>query len=76
MYRYAKPSVVIPLAGILPFGSVFFEMYFILTSLTSYSIYNVYGFMVMVFLILIVVLVCVSIVSVYVVLNAEVCIYV
>lgn len=72
MYRYAKPSVVIPLAGILPFGSVFFEMYFILTSLTNYIFYYVYGFMVVVFLILIVMLVCISVVSVYVVLNAEV----
>ena len=32
-------------AGILPFGSIFIEMYFIFTSFWAYKIYYVYGFM-------------------------------
>eukprot|EP00904_Undaria_pinnatifida_P003732 jgi/Undpi1/1335/HiC_scaffold_11.g04727.m1 len=68
---YSQPSVVVPLAGILPFGSIFIEMYFILTSLWGYMYYYVYGFMLLVMAILVVVLVCTSIVAVYFVLNAE-----
>lgn len=71
-FRYSRPSVVIPLAGILPFGSIFIEMYFILTSLWTYMFYYVYGFLLLVFVILVVVLVCTTIVAVYFVLNAEV----
>lgn len=68
---YSHPAVVVPLAGILPFGSIFIEMYFILTSLWGYMYYYVYGFMLLVMGILVVVLVCNSIVAVYFVLNAE-----
>lgn len=64
--------MVVPLAGVLPFGSIFIEMYFILTSLWGYMYYYVYGFMLLVFTILVVVLVCTTIVAVYFVLNAEV----
>jgi len=57
--------------GILPFGSIFIEMYFIFTSLWHYKYYYVYGFLLMVYLILIIVTVCVTIVSVYMLLNNE-----
>lgn len=63
---------MVPLAGILPFGSIFIEMYFILTSLWGYMYYYVYGFVLLVFAILVVVLVCTTIVAVYFVLNGEV----
>lgn len=72
LHRYAQPTVVVPIAGVLPFGSIFIEMYFILTSLWGYMYYYVYGFMLLVFAILVVVLVCTTIVAVYFVLNAEV----
>ncbi|WAQ95862.1 TM9S3-like protein [Mya arenaria] len=68
---FMEPSVIIVLGGILPFGSIFIEMYFIFTSFWAYKIYYVYGFMLLVFLILAVVTVCVTIVCTYFLLNAE-----
>ena len=40
-----EPWVIILVGGILPFGSIFIEMYFIFTSFWAYKIYYVYGFM-------------------------------
>lgn len=68
---FMEPSVIILLGGILPFGSIFIEMYFIFTSFWAYKIYYVYGFMLLVFLILAIVTVCVTIVCSYFLLNAE-----
>jgi len=68
---FMEPSVIIFLGGILPFGSIFIEMYFIFTSFWAYKIYYVYGFMLLVFLILATVTVCVTIVCSYFLLNAE-----
>ncbi|KAH9244188.1 hypothetical protein BASA81_018422 [Batrachochytrium salamandrivorans] len=68
---YAEPSFVILAGGLLPFGAVFIELYFIFTSFWEYKIYYVYGFMLLVYVILIIVTGCVSIVSTYVLLNAE-----
>jgi transmembrane 9 superfamily protein 3 len=42
---YAEPLVIIALGGILPFGSIFIEMYFIFASFWAYKVYYVYGFM-------------------------------
>ncbi|KAG5677592.1 hypothetical protein PVAND_007340 [Polypedilum vanderplanki] len=41
---YMEPAVITMLGGILPFGSIFIEMYFIFTSFWAYKIYYVYGF--------------------------------
>ena len=68
---YAAPSFIIPVAGLLPFGSIFIELYFMFTAFWSYKFYYVYGFMLLVYLILATVTVCTTIVSVYFVLNAE-----
>ncbi|XP_070545494.1 transmembrane 9 superfamily member 3-like [Ptychodera flava] len=68
---FMEPYVIVMLGGILPFGSIFIEMYFIFTSFWAYKIYYVYGFMLLVFLILAVVTVCVTIVCTYFLLNAE-----
>lgn len=68
---YAKPSNLILLTGILPFGSIFIEIYFIFTSFWNYKFYYVYGFMLLVFGILAIVSVCVTIVSTYFLLNSE-----
>jgi len=62
---------MIMLTGILPFGSIFIEMYFIFASFWNYKFYYVYGFMLLVFLILTVVTLCVTIVCTYFLLNAE-----
>jgi len=68
---FMEPWVIVSLGGVLPFGSIFIEMYFIFTSFWAYKIYYVYGFMLLVFLILLTVTVCVTIVCTYFLLNAE-----
>lgn len=68
---YGNPLFVIPLAGVLPFGSIFIELYFIFTSYWNYKFYYVYGFMLLVFVILAIVTMCSTIVAVYFLLNAE-----
>ncbi|XP_010553598.1 PREDICTED: transmembrane 9 superfamily member 1 [Tarenaya hassleriana] len=68
---YLTPSVVSLMGGLLPFGSIFIEMYFVFTSFWNYKVYYVYGFMLLVFLILVIVTVCVTIVGTYFLLNAE-----
>ncbi|KAA0193262.1 hypothetical protein HAZT_HAZT006085 [Hyalella azteca] len=68
---FMEPWVIVPLGGVLPFGSIFIEMYFIFTSFWAYKIYYVYGFMLLVVLLLLVVVVCVTIVAAYFLLNAE-----
>ena len=42
---FMEPAIIAMLGGILPFGSIFIEMYFIFTSFWAYKIYYVYGFM-------------------------------
>jgi len=68
---YTHPAIVIPLTGVLPFGSIFIEMYFIFTSFWNYKFYYVYEFMMLVFLILLIVSICTTIVATYFILNAE-----
>lgn len=68
---YADPAFVVPVAGILPFGSIFIEMYFIFTAFWSYKFYYVYGFMLLVYAILTMVTICTTIVAVYFILNSE-----
>eukprot|EP00882_Tetradesmus_deserticola_P012023 GHRQ01012733.1.p1 GENE.GHRQ01012733.1~~GHRQ01012733.1.p1 ORF type:complete len:241 (-),score=95.30 GHRQ01012733.1:656-1378(-) len=68
---YLSPLAIALAGGLLPFGSIFIEMYFIFTSFWNYKVYYVYGFMLLVFLILLIVTVCVTIVGTYFLLNAE-----
>jgi transmembrane 9 superfamily protein 3 len=68
---YTEPMVITLFGGLLPFGSIFIEVYFVFTSFWAYKIYYVYGFMLLVFLILVVVTICVTIVTTYFLLNAE-----
>merc|ERR1719331_561437 len=68
---FARPPVLIALGGVLPFGSIFIEMYFVFTSFWNYKFYYVYGFLLLVFLILTVVTICVTIVVTYFLLNNE-----
>lgn len=68
---YLRPPVIALVGGLLPFGSIFIEMYFIFTSFWNYKVYYVYGFFLLVFLILLIVTVCVTIVGTYFLLNAE-----
>merc|ERR1712136_666744 len=68
---FMEPWVIVLFGGILPFASIFIEMYFIFTSFWAYKIYYVYGFTLLVLFILTVVTVCVTIVCSYFLLNAE-----
>ena len=60
---FLKPPFVLLLGGILPFGSIFIEMYFVLTSFWNYKFYYVYEFFFIVVIILVLVTVCVTIVG-------------
>merc|ERR1712196_245308 len=64
-------KVMIPAGGLLPFGSIFIEMYFVFSSFWNYKFYYVYGFMFLVMAMLIIVCACVAIVATYFLLNAE-----
>jgi len=68
---YCKPWFVILVSGVLPFGSIFIEMYFIFTAFWSYKFYYVYGFILLVYAILTMVTISTTIVAVYCVLNSE-----
>ena len=50
---FLKPWVSILLGGILPFGAVFIELYFIMSSVWLHKFYYVFGFLFLVFNILI-----------------------
>lgn len=68
---YNTPSTIISLTGILPFGAIFIEMFFVMSSMWNFKLYYVYGFLLLVFFILIIVSACVTIVAVYFLLNSE-----
>lgn len=51
---YTKPVPSIIMGGILPFGCIFIQLYFILTSVWAHQTYYMFGFLFLVFIILIV----------------------
>ncbi|MCO5605099.1 hypothetical protein L7F22_059278 [Adiantum nelumboides] len=51
---YMQPAFSVLIGGILPFGAVFIELFFILTSIWLNQFYYIFGFLFIVFLILIV----------------------
>lgn len=66
-----SPFIHIALSGILPFGSIFMEMFFIFSALWQYRYYYVFGFLLLVNIILVLVTLCVTVVSTYFLLNTE-----
>jgi len=68
---YNEPAFLVLIGGLIPFGSVSVEIYFIFTSFWNYKFYYVYGFAILAFVLLVLSLVCVSIVCTYMVLNSE-----
>jgi transmembrane 9 superfamily member 3 len=68
---YLRPALLVVLAGALPFGSVFIEIYYVFVSFWNYKVYYVYGFMLLILVILVVVTSCVGIVIAYLFLNSE-----
>ncbi|SPQ93824.1 unnamed protein product (mitochondrion) [Plasmodiophora brassicae] len=68
---YSRGWFLALLGGILPFGSIFIEMHFILTAIWNYKFYYVFGFLLLVFAILAIVTMCVTVVLTYFLLNSE-----
>lgn len=51
---YMNPVFSVLIGGILPFGAVFIELFFILTSMWLHQFYYLFGFLCLVFVILII----------------------
>jgi transmembrane 9 superfamily protein 3 len=68
---YSRRLFLVLVSGLLPFGSIFIEMWFVFTSFWNYKFYYVYGFMLLVYVILSIVTMCVSIVATYFLVNNE-----
>jgi len=68
---YMRPAFSIVVGGVLPFGAVFIELFFILSSIWLHQYYYVFGFLLLVFLILIITCAEISIVMCYFQLCAE-----
>lgn len=68
---YMHPVISMFLAGILPFGAVFIELFFILTAIWENQIYYLFGFLFMVFIILVVACAEIAVVMVYLQLCSE-----
>ena len=68
---YYQPFWITVISGMLPFGAIFIEVFFLFASIWSYKYYFVYGFLLAILTILIIIQVCVSIVGSYLLLNAK-----
>eukprot|EP00727_Mastigamoeba_balamuthi_P010836 m51a1_g6375 Transmembrane 9 superfamily member 3 (579) ;mRNA; f:137850-140246 len=68
---YEGRTACIVLGGLLPFGAVFIEMFFVFAGLWHYKYYYVYGFLLLVYLVLLVVTACVNVIATYYLLNTE-----
>jgi len=68
---YMHPIVSIMMGGVLPFGAVFIELYFILSSIWLQKFYYLFGFLFIVFLILVITCSEITIVMCYFLLCSE-----
>lgn len=68
---HMHPYFTVAVAGILPFGAVFIEVFFILTAVWLNRYYYVFGFLALVFIILVLTCAELTIVMVYFQLSAE-----
>jgi transmembrane 9 superfamily protein 2/4 len=60
-----RPPFSVLMGGILPFGAVFIELYFIMSSIWLHKLYYVFGFLLIVFIILILTCAEITIVMIY-----------
>merc|ERR1719353_2727954 len=68
---YMKPLFSIVVGGVLPFGAVFIELFFILSSIWLHQFYYVFGFLMLVLVILVITCAEITIVMCYFQLCAE-----
>ena len=68
---YMQPLFAITVGGVLPFGAVFIELFFILSSIWLHQFYYVFGFLLLVFVILIITCAEITMVMCYFQLCAE-----
>merc|ERR1719486_536549 len=68
---YMKPAFSVVVGGVLPFGAVFIELFFILSSIWLHQFYYVFGFLLLVFIILIITCAEITVVMCYFQLCAE-----
>eukprot|EP01088_Endostelium_zonatum_P006012 TRINITY_DN18119_c0_g1_i1.p1 TRINITY_DN18119_c0_g1~~TRINITY_DN18119_c0_g1_i1.p1 ORF type:complete len:641 (+),score=106.76 TRINITY_DN18119_c0_g1_i1:168-1925(+) len=68
---YLKPTFSILMGGILPFGAIFIELFFILTSIWQHQFYYMFGFLFIVFIILFITCAEITVVMCYFQLCAE-----
>jgi len=68
---YMQPAFSVIVGGVLPFGAVFIELFFILSSIWLHQFYYVFGFLLLVFIILVITCAEITIVMCYFQLCAE-----
>jgi len=68
---YSMPVPCIAMGGLLPFGAIFVELFFIMSSIWQQHAYYVFGFLALVFLITLVTVAEISVVMTYFQLSAE-----
>lgn len=68
---YMNPFFIMLVAGLLPFGAVFIELFFIFTAIWQNQFYYLFGFLFLVFIILVISCAQISIVMIYFQLCAE-----
>jgi transmembrane 9 superfamily protein 2/4 len=68
---YMQPTFSVIIGGVLPFGAVFIELFFILSSIWLHQFYYVFGFLLLVFIILVITCAEITIVMCYFQLCAE-----
>lgn len=66
-----RPLPSLLMTGVLPFGAIFVELYFIMNSLWTSKIYYMFGFLFVCYLIMIITTACTTILLVYFLLCAE-----
>merc|ERR1711981_1531727 len=66
-----RASFSVVVGGVLPFGAVFIELFFILSSIWLHQFYYVFGFLLLVFIILVITCAGITIVMCYFQLCAE-----